>query len=377
MPSASQATSVRYWRRGRSFAMRWRQVSGPKMTVTDASTRDLLRATATRLYQDLCEPEALRAAEAGTWPAAMWRAVEDTGLPKALVPESAGGSNVSFPDAMVIVRAAGYFALPLPLPETMLAGWLLSRAGLMVPDGPMTVAYGDEITLTLNERGCYPRGQALRVPWARDHTTIVVMDNGGRVTIAPRDACTIEPGENVAREPRDLVTPGGRTDLSGDARLDRLQLRAVGAALRAQQIAGALERVLDMTTQYAMDRTQFGRPIGKFQAVQQNLAVLAGQTAAAGAAADMAAEAVDEIIRLLPIAAAKARCSEAAGIGAAIAHQVHGAIGFTHEHSLHFLTKRLWSWRDEFGNEAEWNQMTGRMMAKAGPNRYWAEITAA
>src|SRR5580658_5750726 len=100
MPSASQATSVRYWRTGRSFAMRWRQVSGPKMTATDASTRDLLRATATRLYQDLCEPEALRAAEAGTWPAAMWRAVEDTGLPKALVPESAGGSNVSFPDAM-------------------------------------------------------------------------------------------------------------------------------------------------------------------------------------------------------------------------------------------------------------------------------------
>ncbi len=95
--------------------------------------------------------------------------------------------------------------------------------------------------------------------------------------------------------------------------------------------------------------------------------MLAGQAAAAEAAAGMAAEAVDDTIRLLPIAAAKARCGEAAGIGAAIAHQVHGAIGFTHEHSLHFLTKRLWSWRDEFGNEAEWNQFTGRHMAKAGP----------
>ena len=132
-----------------------------------------------------------------------------------------------------------------------------------------------------------------------------------------------------------------------------------------------------MTTQYALDRTQFGRPIGKFQAVQQNLAVLAGQTAAAGAAADMAAEAVGDSIRLLPIAAAKSRCGEAAGIGAAIAHQVHGAIGFTREHSLHFLTKRLWSWRDEFGNETAWNRLIGRHMAKAGPARYWAEITAA
>jgi acyl-CoA dehydrogenase len=347
------------------------------MTEPDSSTRDLLRDTATRLFQDLCEPEALRAAEGGNCPAAMWRAVEDAGLPKALVPEAAGGSNVSFPDAMVIVRAAGWFALPLPLPETMLAGWLLSRSGLSVPEGPMTVAYGDGITLTLNERGCYPRGQALRVPWARDHTTIVAMNDGGCITVARHDACSIEPGENVAREPRDRVTLGGRTEQSGASHLDRLHLRAVGAALRAQQIAGALERVLDMTTRYAMDRTQFGRPIGKFQAVQQNLAVLAGQTAAAGAAADMAAEAIDDTIRLLPIAAAKARCSEAAGIGAAIAHQVHGAIGFTHEHSLHFLTKRLWSWREEFGNEAEWNQLTGRIMAKAGPDRYWAAITAA
>lgn len=347
------------------------------MSATDASTRDLLRDTATRLFQDLCEPAALREAEGGIWPAALWRAVEDAGLPKALVPESAGGSGVAFADAMVIVHAAGWFALPLPLPETMLAGWLLARAGLPIPDGPMTVANGDDVSLTRNERGCFPRGTATRVPWAREPTTIVAMDNAGLVTILPRDDCAIEPGENVAREPRDTVKLGGRTAVTGDARLDRRQLRAVGAALRAQQIAGALDRVLDMTTRYALDRTQFGRPIGKFQAVQQNLAVLAGQAAAAGAAAGMAAEAVDETIRLLPIAAAKARCGEAAGIGASIAHQVHGAIGFTHEHSLHFLTKRLWSWRDEFGNETEWNQFTGRHMAKAGPARYWAEITAA
>src|ERR1019366_8956772 len=106
------------------------------MSATDASTRDLLRHTATRLFQDLCEPAALREAEGGIWAAALWRAVEDAGLPKALVPESAGGSGVAFADAMVIVHAAGWFALPLPLPETMLAGWLLARAGLPVPDGP-------------------------------------------------------------------------------------------------------------------------------------------------------------------------------------------------------------------------------------------------
>jgi alkylation response protein AidB-like acyl-CoA dehydrogenase len=142
-------------------------------------------------------------------------------------------------------------------------------------------------------------------------------------------------------------------------------------------MAGALAHITAISVQYAQDRVQFGRPIGKFQAVQQNLAVLAGQTAAASAAADLGAEAVANGIRMLPIAAAKSRTGEAAGQGAAIAHQVHGAIGFTYEHSLHFFTKRLWSWRDEFGNEAEWNLYVGRHMAKAGADRLWAEITAA
>jgi alkylation response protein AidB-like acyl-CoA dehydrogenase len=346
-------------------------------TQADQATRELSRDTATRLFRDLGEPAALRAAEGGAWPEAMWQAVEEAGLPGALVPETAGGSGMAFSDAMVIVHAAGRFALPLPLPETMLAGWLLGRAGLPVPAGPMTVAFGGHVSLTRNERGCHPRGSAARVPWARANTTIVAMDDAGTVAIVPRDDCGFEPGENVAREPRDTVKLGGRTDVVGDARLDRQQLRAVGAALRAQQIAGALERITEMTTQYALDRVQFGRPIGKFQAVQQNLAILAGQTAAAGAAADMAAEAVGDTIRLLPIAAGKARSGEAAGIGAGIAHQVHGAIGFTHEHSLHFLTKRLWSWRDEFGNETVWNRFVGRHMAKAGASRYWTEITAA
>lgn len=280
---------------------------------------------------------------------------------------------MGFADAMTIVRAAGYHALPLPLPETMAAAWLLARAGLAVPDGPLSLAFGDDIRLS----GAHISGHAVRVPWAREPVGIVAIDGNGRIALAPRAACTIEPGANVAHEPRDIVRFDGDCGAVGESGFDVAGVRAIGAALRAQQIAGAMERVTEMTVQYALDRVQFGRPLGKFQAVQQNLAVLAGQTAAACAAADMAAEAVDRGLRLLPIAAGKARCGEAAGIGASIAHQVHGAIGFTHEHSLHFLTKRLWSWRDEFGNETVWNRLLGRHMVAMGPDRYWAELTAA
>jgi alkylation response protein AidB-like acyl-CoA dehydrogenase len=344
------------------------------MTATDDSLRDLLRDTANRMFQDLCTPAASREAETGMWPASLWSAVEEAGLPRALVPEAAGGSGVSFADGMVIARAAGRFALPLPLVETMLAGWLLARAGLPVPEGPMTIAFGDTVAITPDG---HLTGRAARVPWAGAASTLVAMSGDGRVAIVPAAARSLEAGHNAASEPRETVRFDGTASAAGLAGLDTVQLRAAGAAMRAHQIAGALERITEMTVQYAQDRVQFGRPLGKFQAVQQNLAVLAGQTAAACAAADMAGEAVDQGIRLPAIAAGKARCGEAAGIGAAIAHQVHGAIGFTHEHSLHFLTKRLWSWRDEFGNETVWNRLLGHHMAQVGAESYWAEITAA
>ena len=341
------------------------------MTAIDDSTREILRETANRRFQALCQPAVLRAAEEEGWPGGMWAAVEESGLPRALAPESSGGHGLSFPEAMVIVRAAGRNALPLPLPETMLAGWLLARAGLPVPDGPMTVVFGDTLSLSP-----VPAGLARRVPWAREHTSLVVMDRAGRVAMAPREDCQIERGENVAGEPRDTVVLGGKAQAMGNAGIDITGLRAVGAVLRSQQMAGALESLTEMTVQYALDRVQFGKPLGKFQAVQQNLAVLAGQTAAAIAAADMAAEAVEGTLSLLTIAAAKGRCGEAAGVGAAIAHQVHGAIGFTREHGLHHLTKRLWSWRDEFGNETVWNRLLGHHMAKVGADGFWARLTA-
>jgi acyl-CoA dehydrogenase len=149
-----------------------------------------------------------------------------------------------------------------------------------------------------------------------------------------------------------------------------------GAAVRLQQMAGALEKILEQSVQYALDRSQFGRPIAKFQAVQHNLATFAGEVAAASAAADAAAEACSgEDIAVGEVAIAKVRAGEAAGTGAAIAHQVHGAMGFTYEHSLHHATRRLWAWREEFGNEAVWARRLGRMVAAHGADGLWPFIT--
>jgi acyl-CoA dehydrogenase len=145
--------------------------------------------------------------------------------------------------------------------------------------------------------------------------------------------------------------------------------------VRAAQMAGALESLLEQSVRYATERKQFGRPIGNFQAIQHNLAVLAGHVAAAGIAAEQAFRAADRGEPDFEVAAAKIRAGEAAGVGAGIAHQAHGAIGFTYEHSLHFATRRLWSWRAEFGSESRWALELGRRVAAAGPDRLWSELT--
>ena len=352
------------------------------MTEID-STGDLLRETAGRVFQEHCGTDVLRSADGGTWPAAAWSAVAEAGLHRALVPEDAGGYGVAVTDALSLLRVAAEHAVPLPLAETMLAHFLLAGSGLAVPDGPLTVApvvAGEILSLTREGAGFRVRGTVSRVPWGRDAEAAAVLAVQGSetwVALVPRAAWTCEAEQNVAREPRDRLTIDGLAVAAARSPHDADALRAVGAAMRAQQIAGALTAIAAMTVQYAQDRVQFGRPIGKFQAVQQNLAILAGQTAAAVAAADLAAEAVAGGVKILPIAAAKSRCGEAASIGAGIAHQVHGAIGFTFEHNLQFLTRRLWSWRDEFGNEASWNRLVGRHMAAAGGDRLWAEIVAA
>jgi acyl-CoA dehydrogenase len=115
--------------------------------------------------------------------------------------------------------------------------------------------------------------------------------------------------------------------------------------------------------------------------VQHNLAMLAGEVAAAGAAADGAAEAIARFgigneHAAAQVAIAKYRAGEAAGTGAAIAHQVHGAMGFTYEHSLHHATRRLWAWREEFGNETHWATQLGHMVAAKGADALWPFVTA-
>jgi acyl-CoA dehydrogenase len=345
--------------------------------------RDMLVETARRLFQDYCAPELLKASNEGALSQNLWAALSEAGFTKALVSEQSGGTGLSLADGLALLIEAGRFSVPAPLAETMIAGWLLDRAGFPVPEGVLTLAApaAEESITAAREGETYRlRGKLARVPWANDAVGLVVLaaDGDNRVVAyLPRDTYRASPAHNLAGEPRDDVEFTSASVKARRSDLDVNDWRALGAIARAAQMAGAMQRLLASSVQYAQERVQFGRPIGKFQAVQQNLAALAGQAAAATAAADGAIEAAGRDLHSPLIAAAKIRCGEAAGIGAAIAHQVHGAIGFTQEHSLHYSTRRLWSWRDEFGNEAEWSRRLGAQAAQAGPDRLWVMITAA
>ena len=341
----------------------------------------LVQESARRLFGNLATPALTNAAEAGTFPVELWDAVEKAGFTDALAAAAERpGDLAGIGDAAAILREAGRFAVPLPLAETMLARWLLASVGIEPPRGPLAflpIARSSDLRARHDGKGWRLAGRAASVPWARQARGIAVLADG-QVALLPATAVDARAGRNLAGEPRDDLSIDAVADAAkaAPAGVDTAVLYRLGALSRAVLMAGALEEVLRITVQYANDRVQFGRPIGKFQAIQQQLAALAENVAASGVIAAAAVEAAaGEGDFPFTVAAAKSRVGEAASKVAETAHQVHGAIGFTHEHRLHHLTRRLWSWRDEFGVESEWSMELGRIVAARGADSLWPLLT--
>ena len=146
------------------------------------------------------------------------------------------------------------------------------------------------------------------------------------------------------------------------AGMERPLARSLAGAAAAAQIAGAVHALIEMTIDYAGTRQQFGRPIGKFQAVQQQLAVAVEEAHAAYVTSRAALAGPPDAIDRQRVAVAKIRAGQAAHTVAAIAHAVHGAIGISAEHALHQFTRRLHGWRMAHGGEAWWAAQLGQWM---------------
>jgi acyl-CoA dehydrogenase len=295
-----------------------------------------------------------------------WQALSRAGFISVGLDEARGGSGGTLGDAAAVLGQAAYHCAPIPLAETTwLAGWLLAQAGQRVPAGQATAASGD-LRITAGRL----HGRLRRVPYAGQASEIVAVGDGFVCRVDPA-ACQVTAGRNLAGEERaDVTVPGLAVPvIASPATPEDLLLR--GALARSVQIGGAARRVLDSTVRYARQREQFGRPIAGFQAVQQQLAVLAAEVFVIDVSVRAAVRAAGTGGDRVAAAAAKCNASRAARQVARIAHQVHGAIGVTREHDLHLATTRLWSWSAEFGSARYW---AARLDEWCGDRDPWAYL---
>ena len=345
--------------------------------TTEASIGELLAEQLDRLFNDNVDPKLLLGVEKNQPALALWDELEALGITTALVSEDNDGAGLSWADTEPAIRATGRHGAPVPLAETILAHWVLSNAGISVPAGPIAISTA---IFKLNDDSTIS-GSDECVTWASTCTHIVaIAENNGSLSVCllNRDDCELQTQETIAREPLSHLTMGAVTPLAVQAAADNigeLGLLPYMASLRTIQMSGALEQLLALSVEYGNTREQFGRPIGKFQAIQHAIAELASLTAAAQVSGQYSCRQTDAGNAEYGAMIAKARVGQAAGRGAEIAHQVFGAIGFTDEHTLHFFTRRLWQWRSEAGSEFWWAERLGKQTLAQTGDALWASIS--
>jgi len=333
--------------------------------------RTLVADTAARLLEEIAQAQGLSFEDA-------WAKADELGLPLLMIDEVSGGFGGGWNDLLAIQWEVGRRASALPLGEAIVANWMCSRAGLASQAGLGSFALATQGEV----HGSRFSGTCKHVAAGRHTRWIVCMHADGSLIRLQSQQGEIARGENLAGEPRDSFT-------FHDASCERASFAEsganiafeYGALMRLGQIAGALSAALALTTGHVTQRVQFGKPIGAFQSVQQQLAVFAIETTAAGCAARAACDAADRAstphAAWYAIAAAKLRANFAIEVATATAHQLHGAIGFTQDYSLHPLTRRLWGWRTEAGNDRFWAARLGSHVAARGAEATWADIVSA
>jgi len=303
------------------------------------------------ILKDQCTPAFVRAVEGGAPAAPLWDALAEAGFLELLAPEDAGGAGLGLAAAFPVITTLGRYAVPAPVAQSVAARALLAPHGIAAPAGMITLApalrgdgQGGTCALT-------PFGALADYVLTEQGGDLVLLDCAGAERIG-----TGVHGSQCATLRWQALAPLARVAGAGAG------VQAFGAALHAALLAGAMSRVFELTLQYGNDRAQFGKSIGKFQAIQHQLAVMAQHVASAGTAAELAFRGNGAVPAVLAAAIAKARTSEAVSVVAAIAHAVHGAIGVTEEYDLQLLTRRLHDWRMAHGSEAHWNRIVGEAL---------------
>jgi acyl-CoA dehydrogenase len=303
----------------------------------------------------------------------LWRRLDELGLVRLTGAEQAGGSGAGWYEAAELLAAAARHGVRLPLAEhDLLACWLLEAASIPCGDAVRTVCVLDG------------QGIATGVPWAASADRIVVLWQAGggyRVADVDAEALQITPGTNRVGEPRDTVLADVAT-LHGTPVSAELisQLQHKSALVRSLQVCAALDRILECSIEHAASRVQFGRPLSRFQTVQNLISDSATEAALARAATEAPRTPAVTSPRSAPnldivVAVARSCAGHAASVIVRNAHQVHGAIGTTREHRLHEFTRAALAWRNEYGSVHQFDDHLTSAALDAGAAGLWGLIT--
>jgi len=347
------------------------------MSNMEMDIETMLTEQVERLFSDRIDRDAWVHAEEGGLDSVLWREVKDMGITFAMCNEELGGARLGWAATEASMRLLGTHACPAPVGESLIGSWLLDQANLEIPQGILTLSDA-EFRLDSNSR---LHGTDPALCWLPVASHVVLSAERGNAHYL----CLLsaDQGQQTVVDTLDRL-PCARYQLDGvlplqmvqTSKLGELGLRPYLATLRSIQIAGAVNRVLDLCVEYANTRIQFGKPIGKFQAIQQMIAELAAQAAAAQVAGLYAARQIDAGNAEHGAAVAKSLAGRSATRVAAIAHQVFGAIGVTDEHSLHYYTRRLWQWRADAGSEHWWSERIGQQALQSEGATMWTRMTA-
>ncbi|GAA0641639.1 acyl-CoA dehydrogenase [Kutzneria viridogrisea] len=307
--------------------------------------------------------EAVRACGSG------WPELTELGLFSLCLPEPAGGLGGPVVDLAVALSAAAERLAPGPVLPTALAGLVLGRH-----DGPCAVHCGPSelVARPRADGGLLISGRAL----ALGEPGALLLSAGGTWVLA-------EGGSPVGGEPLDPSRPLTEVDL--DEELVPAE-RVIGTApvtdllatLAAAEAVGIAEWCLRTAVEYARVRTQFGRPIGSFQAVKHLCVEMLCRAEQAAAVAWDAACAADQSPGELPLAAAVAAAIalDAAVDNAKDCIQVLGGIGFTWEHDAHRYLRRAVASRQLLGGSARWRRRVASLAGQGQRRTLHVDLAA-
>ena len=342
--------------------------------------KDMLIDVVEKIFKDHVEKETVDLVEEGKWAENVWSILNDNGMLAVAISEEAEGAGGDLEDLLNIYRLIGKYAVPIPFVEYTFSNYLLELEKLPVTNNKITYAVNmnEKLDFTDDQK---VSGTLSNVPWARHADELVTIAKGNAgdylVKVSLKDAI-VEPNINLACEPRDTVIFNQVEVLNQSTKAiapEKLQkLVEVETAAKIALMSGAIEKINDLTVQYTKEREQFGRPIHRFQLVQEQLALLAGEAVIVRTAVDNMIAAIVESRYEDEILLTRIRIDEAVKTVSTAAHQVHGAIGVTHEHNLHQYTRRLWSYRDEGLSQSDWGKIFANKLLQSNEN-LWESLT--